>query len=242
MTSSMTNGVIFVAGMVAGAVCGWMVAKGVYEKLADEKIEEMANSYRERDKRRTERLHDLNEAFKAANKRIEDYEATEKSNDTDNEDVVDENIEAESSDEDLDTCDYYMSDKYYDLLTQQYTGHIEESRANMVEDDDEDYADEEDDMDGLPIGTPPYVITFEEYCNKQGYNYKPVTFYEGDKVLVDDWSEEIDDIDGAVGWNNIDEFLETDEDTVYIRNENEMLDYIVTRDPRSWCNIPVAKL
>lgn len=76
----------------------------------------------------------------------------------------------------------------------------------------------------------PYVISQEEFMEAApGYEQTTVTYFKGDDVLSDDRDETIDEIDDAVGEDNLKRFGHGSHDNniVYIRNEKLELDFEV---------------
>lgn len=83
----------------------------------------------------------------------------------------------------------------------------------------------------------PYVITFEEFQTENPqWDKLSITYYEYDNTLVDEREEQIDDIEGCIGVNNLLHFGKgtTDPDMLYIRHEKREADIEVTRDERGY--------
>lgn len=78
----------------------------------------------------------------------------------------------------------------------------------------------------------PYVITPDEYdCSE----YEPTTLnYYADGVLTDIYDNKIDNIDEIVGLESLNHFGEYEEDTVYVRDDNEQRDYEILRNSEEY--------
>lgn len=81
----------------------------------------------------------------------------------------------------------------------------------------------------------PYIITVDMYmANDEAYDQISLTYYSGDKVLVNDADAIVDDVDQAVGASNLDKFGEESGDpyTVYVRNDKRQADFEIVLDDR----------
>lgn len=76
----------------------------------------------------------------------------------------------------------------------------------------------------------PYHISIDDFTeNKPYYKQVTVTYFPKEQLLVDDISGEFEDVESTVGKDNMSLFLETDEDVIYIRNDNLSIDYEVVK-------------
>ena len=98
----------------------------------------------------------------------------------------------------------------------------------------------------------PYIIPYSQWeSNDNSYDQVSVTYYYGDKQLIEDDGrphpdDEIDemggfklDISDTVGIDNLKKF--DDEGVLYIRNERYGIDYEVCLDPRSYSEDVLGK-
>jgi hypothetical protein len=86
-------------------------------------------------------------------------------------------------------------------------------------------------------GQRRYVISFEEMKeNPKDYDQRTITYYEKDDVLVDERDTPIDDIDGLIGLENLEQFGNGSKDPniVYIRNDFLAMDLEVIREFESY--------
>lgn len=96
--------------------------------------------------------------------------------------------------------------------------------ADLVENDD---FDPPEDSCGR---TEPYIIDYDTYFQDDGYTEKPLTYDWQNHILIDDENGNVlEDVDLIVGWNNLEEFEESDDCLVYIRDDSLKVDYIVEK-------------
>lgn len=82
----------------------------------------------------------------------------------------------------------------------------------------------------------PYVISPDEFGEEDGYACVSLNYY-ADGVLTDDQDMPIEDADTLVGTDFADHFGEYEDDSVFIRNENESTDYEILRDLRNFADM-----
>ena len=106
------------------------------------------------------------------------------------------------------------------------------SRYRGSEDDKEggEWDQNEDEVQRI---NGPYVITPDEFSSSPpGYNVQPLDYF-ADGILADDWGMTLD-IDETIGEESLDHFGEYVDDVIYVRNERTVIDYEVTKDPRTY--------
>lgn len=88
--------------------------------------------------------------------------------------------------------------------------------------------------------TPPFVISQQTFAyddEEDGAHYDKITltWYPGDRVLLDDQDELVEDVAGTVGWKNLSQFgaESNDPDVVFIRNRRMKCDFEVVREEES---------
>ena len=79
----------------------------------------------------------------------------------------------------------------------------------------------------------PYVISPDEFGEKDGYENVTLTYY-ADGVLTDYFDNVISNIDEVVGFDSLDHFGEYEDDVVFVRNEKMETDYEILRDLRDF--------
>lgn len=86
----------------------------------------------------------------------------------------------------------------------------------------------------------PYVITDEEFAEGHpGHESYSLTWYAGDNVLADDKDEPVDDVNGAVGRENLLRFGHGSNDSriVYVRNEKRRIDFEIAQHDGSFADV-----
>lgn len=81
----------------------------------------------------------------------------------------------------------------------------------------------------------PYVISPDEFGENDDYDTVSLTYYT-DGVLADDDFEEIEDIEGTVGLDSLETFGEYEEDSVFVRNDENKTDYEILMDYRPYAD------
>lgn len=78
----------------------------------------------------------------------------------------------------------------------------------------------------------PYVITPEQYEDNVEYTKVSLTWYS-DEVLEDDWGNVLDP-DDVIGSDALKTFGQYEKDSVFVRDDDEQIDYEVLLDTRSY--------
>lgn len=78
----------------------------------------------------------------------------------------------------------------------------------------------------------PYVITPEQYEDNVDYTKVSLTWYN-DEVLEDDWGNILDP-DDVIGSDALKTFGQYEKDSVFVRDDDEQIDYEVLLDTRSY--------
>lgn len=81
----------------------------------------------------------------------------------------------------------------------------------------------------------PYVISPEEFGEMNDYEKISLTYY-ANGILADENDEVIDDIEETVG-DALEHFGEYEDDSVFVRNEENMCDYEILFDQRNFSEI-----
>ena len=111
-----------------------------------------------------------------------------------------------------------------------------ESEKEEYRDIVKNYIGEKGGSETMEIGTPPYVISPEEFDSEDEYETVSLTYYT-DGVLADDDDEVIDDVENTVGKDFDKHFGEYEDDSVFIRNEMLKTDYEILMDYRPFSEI-----
>ena len=192
----MKNLLFFVAGAAIGSVVTWKLIEKKYKDLADEEIESVKETFKNRKSRIT---------------KDEVKETVEK--------VINKWKEPKETVEDIVTSEGY------------YTEDEEET-----EDDESNYTVDVD--PGVEV-IVPYVITPEQFGEYDEYGTKTLTYY-ADNVLTDEIDNPItsDEMITMIGPDALDHFGEYEDDSVYIRDEMNEMDYEILKSEKMFSEIP----
>ena len=193
----MKNLLCFVAGAAIGSVVTWKLIEKKYKDLADEEIESVIETFKNRKPRIT---------------KDEVKETVEK--------VINKFKEPKETVEDIVTSEGY------------YTEDEEETE----EDDESNYTVDVD--PGVEV-IVPYVITPEQFGEYDEYGTKTLTYY-ADNVLTDEIDSPItsDEMITMIGPDALDHFGEYEDDSVYIRDEMNEMDYEILKSEKKFSEIP----
>lgn len=161
-------------------------------------------------------------------------------------------------------CEQYIQDEM-DKFVEDWKGRAQ--HENVRDDDwdknDPDEDDEEEEFDeaetheyhqlarkyggegveevGFPCVNGPVVITPDEFGDgSYGHSLICLSYYS-DGVLANDWLE-VFDIEETIGEEALDHFGDYAEDVVHVRNEQNLADYEVVRDPRRFADVSADDL
>lgn len=193
----MKNLLCFVAGAAIGSVVTWKLIEKKYKDLADEEIESVKETFKNRKSRIT---------------KDEVKETVEK--------VINKFKEPKETVENIVTSEGY------------YTEDEEETE----EDDESNYTIDVD--PGVEV-IVPYVITPEQFGEYDEYGTKTLTYY-ADNVLTDEIDSPItsDEMITMIGPDALDHFGEYEDDSVYIRDEMNEMDYEILKSEKMFSEIP----
>ena len=191
----------FVAGAAIGSVVTWKLIEKKYKDLADEEIESVIETFKNR---------------KPIITKDEVKETVEK--------VINKWKEPKETVEDIVAAEgYYI-----------------ENEEEIDEDDESNYivnVDNDNDND-IEVVTP-YVITPEQFGEYNEYGTKTLTYY-ADNVLTDEIDNPItsEEMVTMIGPDALDHFGEYEDDSVYIRDEMNEMDYEILKSEKKFSEIP----
>lgn len=114
-----------------------------------------------------------------------------------------------------------------------YANESDEIEDDSEEDQDEEYYEKEEEDS---MRDKPYVISADEF-DENGYETETLTYF-ADGVLTDWYNDPVEDVEGTVGKDALDNFDEyADGDTVFVRNDNYECDYEIQRDHRNYSDL-----
>lgn len=193
----MKNLLCFVAGAAIGSVVTWKLIEKKYKDLADEEIESVIETFKNRKPRIT---------------KDNVKETVEK--------VINKYKEPKEIVEDIVTAERYSI----------------ENEEEIDEDDESNYTVNVDNDDEV---ITPYVITPEEFGEYNEYGTKTLTYY-ADNVLTDEIDNPItsEEMITMIGPDALDHFGEYEDDSVYIRDEMNEMDYEILKSEKKFSEIP----
>ena len=193
----MKNLLCFVAGAAIGSVVTWKLIEKKYKDLADEEIESVIETFKNRKPRIT---------------KDNVKETVEK--------VINKYKEPKEIVEDIVTAERYSI----------------ENEEEIDEDDESNYTVNVDNDDEV---ITPYVITPEEFGEYNEYGTKTLTYY-ADNVLTDEIDNPItsEEMVTMIGPDALDHFGEYEDDSVYIRDEMNEMDYEILKSEKKFSEIP----
>lgn len=192
----MKNLLCFVAGAAIGSVVTWKLIEKKYKDLADEEIESVIETFKNRKPRIT---------------KDNVKETVEK--------VINKYKEPKEIVEDIVTAEKYSI----------------ENEEEIDEDDESNYTIDVD--PGVEVITP-YVITPEQFGEYSEYGTKTLTYY-ADNVLTDEIDNPItsEEMETMIGPDALDHFGEYEDDSVYIRDEMNEMDYEILKSEKTFSEI-----
>lgn len=178
MNDKLSSVIIFCGGIFIGGFLTWDLFKTKYEKIADEEIASVKETFEHR-KSRPDKNYKVEEELKGNNAYAN---------------IIDSN-----------------SYRNYSNTT------IETNMKGGTADMELNH---------------PYVITPEQYEDNVDYTKVSLTWYS-DEVLEDDWGNVLDP-DDVIGRDALATFGQYEDDSVFVRDDDEQIDYEVLRDTRSY--------
>lgn len=207
MNSTLKGVLIFVLGAAAGSLATWKLIEKKYKDIAQEEIDSVKDTF---SKMKKNEYPD----------KLEDYPDFEEFDDSD--DSYDSDDEEPKSEQKIDRNNKPDIVEYAKILSE--TGYT-------------NYADRQDKKEKKGVepveDERPYVISPDEFGEKDGYENVTLTYY-ADGVLTDYFDNVISNIDEVVGLDSLDHFGEYEDDAVFVRNEKMETDYEILRDLRDF--------
>ena len=206
MNSTLKGVLIFVLGAAAGSLATWKLIEKKYKDIAQEEIDSVKDTF---SKMKKNEYPD----------KLEDYPDFEEFDDSDDFDDVEEEPKPEQK---IDRNNKPDIVEYAKILSETgYTNYAE--RQDKKEKKGVEPVEDE----------RPYVISPDEFGEKDGYENVTLTYY-ADGVLTDYFDNVISNVDEVVGFDSLDRFGEYEDDVVFVRNEKMETDYEILRDLRDF--------
>ena len=184
----------FVTGAAIGSVVTWKLIEKKYKDLADEEIESVKETFKNRKQikiNNKETSEKFITKYKDSKDKIEDIVSNEKYNIENKEEIDD------------DECNYTI-----------------------------------DVNEGVEV-VNPHIITPKEFGEYNEYKIKTLIYY-ADNVLTDEDDNPITslEMEEMIGIDSLDHFGEYEDDSVYVRDENNEIDYEILRSEKMFSEIP----
>lgn len=209
MNSTLKGVLIFVLGAAAGSLATWKLIEKKYKDIAQEEIDSVKDTF---SKMKKNEYPD----------KLEDYPDFEEFDDSDDSDDSDDVEEEPKPEQKIDRNNKPDIVEYAKILSETgYTNYAE--RQDKKEKKGVEPVEDE----------RPYVISPDEFGEKDGYENVTLTYY-ADGVLTDYFDNVISNVDEVVGFESLDHFGEYEDDVVFVRNEKMETDYEILRDLRDF--------
>lgn len=189
MNDKLSSVIIFCGGVFIGGFLTWDFFKTKYEKIADEEITSVKETFEHREPR-PDKNYKVEEALKGN----------------------DEYINVSPG----------VAERIIKIIDS--NGYRNYSNTSIETDKKGGTADME--------LKQPYVITPEQYEDNVDYTKVSLTWYS-DEVLEDDWGNVLDP-DDVIGSDALKTFGQYEKDSVFVRDDDEQIDYEVLLDTRSY--------
>ena len=189
MNDKLSSVIIFCGGVFIGGFLTWDFFKTKYEKIADEEIASVKETFEHRESR-PDKNYEVEEALKGN----------------------DEYVNVSPG----------VAERIIKIIDS--NGYRNYSNTAIETDKKGGTADME--------LKQPYVITPEQYEDNVDYTKVSLTWYN-DEVLEDDWGNVLDP-DDVIGSDALKTFGQYEKDSVFVRDDDEQIDYEVLLDTRSY--------
>lgn len=189
MNDKLSSVIIFCGGVFIGGFLTWDFFKTKYEKIADEEIASVKETFEHREPR-PDKNYEVEEALKGN----------------------DEYVNVSPG----------VAERIIKIIDS--NGYRNYSNTAIETDKKGGTADME--------LKQPYVITPEQYEDNVDYTKVSLTWYN-DEVLEDDWGNVLDP-DDVIGSDALKTFGQYEKDSVFVRDDDEQIDYEVLLDTRSY--------
>lgn len=222
---------VVVGSLAAGGGAGFWIAKKRYERIANEEIASVKETY--------DRLSASAKKFKTPAEAVKE--------------LVDEVEEgADELEEKLETLEYASSD-FSESAHQSTKDRVEamlskklilEKEENIFEkqltpEEIETLKTDPNKFVSVPSEDHPFIISVEDFMDDDEYTRQTIVYYEEDDTLVDDRDQVIPDVEGTVGSDALTKFGtgSSDKDIVYVRNNALDTQFEVVRNKGSFTEV-----
>jgi len=251
MNKAVGNILLTVAGAGVGFGIGYLVAKGRYQKLADQEVQSVKDAYDRMAK--TGPFATPGGAVEALVPKHEVKRILEDNGYSLDDDHIPDEMEIREDRTPEDTP-YPTAEEIQDAMTrvEEATSknlfddpniHLPESAYLGYEEDETDVTANPD-FDSMPARDPdrPYIITVDEFMHDSGTDEADkisLLFFEEDETLCDERETVINNVEELVGLENLHHFGlgSRDRNALYVRNEKLDTYFEIIRDTRSYAEV-----
>lgn len=193
---------IFVLGAAVGSLVTWKFVEEKYRRIADEEIESVKETFKNRESKIAEDEKQAEElGVKSPSKEF--YSQLKESTDKLTEDMH----------------NYHKLASNYNSNSKDYKYTDENGEGEIVEDESEDYPE-------------PYVIAPEEFGGLEDYQTESLIYYQDKVLATnDDNMIDADESELLLG-DGLEHFGEYEDDAVHVRNEKTKTDYEILRSEK----------
>lgn len=211
---------IFVLGAAVGSLVTWKFVEEKYRRIADEEIESVKETFKNRESKIAEDEKQAEElGVKSPSKEF--YSQLK---------------------ENTDKLTNNLSEKYKDIIaTSGYNSTDIQKNTNIKDYEYTDVDGEGQIIEIVPSDYPePYVIAPEEFGELEDFKTKSFIYYE-DKVVATADDRIVDDVEVLIG-DALDHFGDYEDDAVHVRNEKEKTDYEILRSEKYYTDLPSVNI
>jgi hypothetical protein len=211
MSKYTTNILVFIAGATVGSVATWYYMKKKYEEVEE--------YYEEEDISTDEEEEDI-----STDEEEENTSTDEKENDAE--------IKPQEASK-LNVKKTNIFDYANKIKNENYSSYSNTESDSIV--------DEVNDEKLIMSDEAPYVITPEEFGEKDGYETITLLYYYNNDIVTDDNDEPVEDLEFTIGPSALDRFGEYEDDSVFVRNDKLKADFEILLDNRDYEDVQAHK-
>ena len=220
-----------VGGMAVGGAASFFITKKVYRDRFDERLKVVEEQYNKMAKELAEKNANKPDIVEYYSISSEEPSITEAKVVTNVEPSITEIETTVVEPETLDTSliDQIIKDAYEDNASQYLSDDISEDEGIEI-------------IETTPKSNAPYLIDEDAFGELEDYNLTSLTYFLGDRYLVDDHLYPVERYSEVVGDEWWQWLRDNGGDVVYVRNDIRKCDYEIVIDYRCWNNgDPVEK-
>lgn len=200
----MKNVLIFVFGAIVGATGAYFYTKHKYESLIDDEIESVKEEYK---KELKGKIEEIKESLMSSEKVAPDKNEA-------NEELAEKAKNKPAPGEIIKKQEEYKKEVV------RYNDYSKDDSENFE-------AVVDDSLVGIN-GCAPIVISPDEFGEDETYD-KVSLYYYSDGIIADENDEEVENVDGLIGYSSLETFGEYEDDSVHVKNDGNKTYYEILR-------------